>query len=96
MQKGNSPQEDKLSLACFNSGDVPELIGRLNVTLSPANHKVITLPMFRKELGVSRSPPWSSTFLLFLTGESFCHSCSDSRCCVVQTKGATLIYDRAA
>lgn len=55
LQEGTGAQEDKLSLACFNSGDVPELIGRLNVALSPANHKVISLPMFRRDLGVSLS-----------------------------------------
>lgn len=52
-QEGTGPQEDKLTLACFNSGDVPELIGRLSVALSHATHKVISLPMFRKDLGVS-------------------------------------------
>ncbi|CAN0546088.1 unnamed protein product, partial [Laminaria digitata] len=49
--EAKGPQEDKLSLACFNSGDVPELIGRLSVALSPATHKVISLPMFRKDRG---------------------------------------------
>lgn len=42
-----------MSLACFNAGDVPELIGRLSVVLSRADHKVISLPMFRRDLGVS-------------------------------------------
>lgn len=52
-KEGKGPLEDKLTLACFNSGDVPELIGRLSVALSHATHKVISLPMFRKDLGVS-------------------------------------------
>lgn len=52
-KEGKAPQEDKLTLACFNSGDVPELIGRLSVALSHATHKIISLPMFRKDLGVS-------------------------------------------
>lgn len=51
-KEGSGPREDKLTLACFNSGDVPELIGRLSVVLSHATHKVISLPMFRKDLGV--------------------------------------------
>lgn len=46
---------DKLSLSCFNAGDVPELIGRLDVALSPENHKTISLPMFRRGLGVRKS-----------------------------------------
>lgn len=55
-KEGSGPQEDKLTLACFNSGDVPELIGRLSVVLSHATHKVISLPMFRKDVGVSWWP----------------------------------------
>lgn len=62
-QEGNGPQEDKLTLACFNSGDVPELIGRLSVALSHATHKVISLPMFRKDLGVSVA--WASRLACF-------------------------------
>lgn len=57
QQQAKGPDEDKLSLACFNSGDVPELIGRLNVALS-RSHKVISLPMFRKELGVRALYPF--------------------------------------
>lgn len=52
-KEATGPHQDKLSLACFNSGDVPELIGRLSVALSPTTHKVISLPMFRKDLRVS-------------------------------------------
>ncbi|CAM9788728.1 unnamed protein product, partial [Ectocarpus sp. 13 AM-2016] len=54
FREAKGPQEDKLTLACFNSGDVPELIGRLSVALSHATHKVISLPMFRKDLGGSQ------------------------------------------
>lgn len=57
-KEGKGPQEDKLTLACFNSGDVPELIGRLSMVLSHATHKVISLPMFRKDLGVSCLLAW--------------------------------------
>lgn len=55
QKEGKGQLEDKLTLACFNSGDVPELIGRLSVALSHATHKVISLPMFRKDHGVSYS-----------------------------------------
>lgn len=51
-QEGKNAEDDKLSLACFNSGDVPELIGRLSVALS-RSHKIISLPMFRKDRMVS-------------------------------------------
>ncbi|CAM9718620.1 unnamed protein product [Ectocarpus sp. 4 AP-2014] len=54
FREAKGPHEDKLTLACFNSGDVPELIGRLSVALSHATHKVISLPMFRKDLGGSQ------------------------------------------
>ncbi|CAM9124083.1 unnamed protein product, partial [Scytosiphon promiscuus] len=54
FREGKGPQEDKLTLACFNSGDVPELIGRLSVALSQTTHKVISLPMFRKDHGGSQ------------------------------------------